>query len=255
MVILATVGVGCAVAEPVLRLAPESENLFWVGGDAVASREGKTIRAAAAFSRELEGMLGFRVEVQNLTAESILISPKNITYTTCQSASNGKGRVCDAERDVIDPEATLLELDMQHARATARPSDGEAALGVLMLLGAAAAVAGAASGNPGGGIAVLGETANTAVVVGGAMAASSAASNDQQFAYETERSKWATSALRKSTLRSREGIAGLVFMNRHLDADQVILHVHLGSETLDFPFKQVVYPVKPTQPSSSETVL
>jgi hypothetical protein len=231
--------VGCVPPAPVLRLSPQSNNVVWVGGTPVASRRGQHIRAAVAFAREQGDQLAFRVEIENLADEPILVDPAGFYYTTCAHRGGPSGPGCAASRYATDPERALLELDMSHARQVASAANGEALLGAVLLLDLTAGVVGATAGHGRG-------TATALIAADSAAGAIQSAEQDklnQVSAYELERSNWSIAALRKTTLFPRNKAAGLVFIGKVPKAREVSLHIRAGDDVLPFVFDQTAHKV------------
>jgi hypothetical protein len=230
-------GTACATPSPVLRLAPLGKDVVWVGGAATSSRQGKVVRAAAAFAREQGEQVAFRVEVENASDHAVLVDPAKFYYRTCKLRTPPASRDCSTSHFVLDPERVLLALDLQRSRQRAQNSNGEAFWAALVLLNATAAVAGAATHD--GHLVTHG-------LVGGAVAtdemnAKEADERNEAVSYEIERSNWALAALRKTTLAPGKGVAGLVFVPSDAKANEVSLYVQVQNDVLSFPFEQTVY--------------
>jgi hypothetical protein len=232
-----TTTLGCVLAQPVVRLTPRGGDPVWVGGTAVVGKTGANVRVATAFARDYDGRLGFRVEVENLSAQPMTIDSNVFSFATCMRPDRRQPEACDLARLAINPEKVLLDMDIARSREQASNANEATFHAVMFLLDATASLAGAASGNHRG----AGAAANLASQEGNAVAAVEARESRQVSAYELERSNWTTDAFRKTTIFPGKAAAGLVFTERDVKAQTVWLLIHIGKEIFSFPFDQVVY--------------
>ena len=236
---------GCFAPEPVLRLTPLSHEVVWSEGRAAQVKANNIARVAVAFEREwtLAGhpLVGFRVEIQNVSADPFLVVPARFYYAVCSRSANGKGRACQPAHPAVNPEQILLNLDIEHARNQAGAANEEALGGALLFLDLAAGMANAAKGNPRG----LGAAVTGAAVSSSILSSASADGNAEAANYEFVRTNWSSTALRKTTVLPGKGAAGIVFINRQLDAHEIVLAVRIDDEALDFPFEQIRYDDRP----------
>jgi hypothetical protein len=233
-------GSGCMMPAPVLRLAPRTQEVVWIGGTAAQIQRGKNTRAAVAFVREQGDAIAFRVELENLSDQPIVVDPAHFYYVTCWQKGVPPSRSCGSSRYVKNPEQALLALDMAHSRDIASAANHEAFLGAMLLLEVGAGVASATTGRGGG-------TTHALIAADGtadSLRAVEQRRHHQASAYELERSNWSTAALRKNTLLPGNAVAGLVFIDKDPSASEVSLQIRSGDETLPFPFEQTAYQVR-----------
>jgi hypothetical protein len=241
---------GCVMPEPVLRLTPLNENVVWRDGRAAQIKEGAPARVAVAFEQEAtlasRRLVGFRVEIQNVSDKPFLVNPMGFYYAACVTAPNGT-RKCQPSHLAVNPEQVLLDLDLQHSRRQADVAN-EAALGTaLLFLDLATATASlASSGHHRATVPLAG-----AAAAGASVSATYARGEAEATDYELQRSDWSSTALRKTTLLPGEGVAGVVFIDRQLDAGQIILAVRFDDHVLDFPFRQIRYDARPRTTSAA----
>lgn len=235
-----TLGAGCMMPAPVLRLEPQTKEVVWIGGTAVITRQGRATRAAVAFVREQGEHIVFRVELENLSDEPILVDPARFYSATCWLKGTPASRSCGPSRYVRDPEQALLALDLAHSRQVASAANQEAFLGAMLLLEATAGVASATAGHGRGTTNALIATTGTA----DSIRAVEQNRHHQVSAYELERSNWSTAALRKSTLLPGNKVAGLVFVEKDPSASEVSLQIRTDREVLPFSFYQRAYQVR-----------
>jgi len=231
---------GCMMPAPVLRLAPQSKELVWIGGTAVTSQRGQGARAAVAFVREQGNHLAFRVEIESLSDKPILVDPARFYYVTCAQKGQPPTRMCSKSRYVTNPEQALLDLDVAESRRTAGAANDEAFFGAMMLLEATAVVAGATTRHGNGMTAPLIAAGETAA----SLRAAEQANFHQASAYELERANWSTAALRKSTLFPGGRVAGLVFVEKDPSVSEVSLQIRAGADILPFGFDQTAHQVR-----------
>jgi hypothetical protein len=236
---------GCFAPEPVLRLRPLLHEVVWSEGRAAQVKESDLARVAVAFEREwtLAGrpLVGFRVEIQNVSDKPFLVVPSRFYYAVCSQSAGGKGRACQPSHPAVNPEQVLLDLDVQHARSQASVANDEALGCALFFLDLAAGVANVANGNRRGvGVALAGAAVSSSV-----MSSASAEGNAEAANYEFARSSWSSTALRKTTILPGKGAAGIVFIDRQLDAQEIVLAVRIDDKALDFPFEQIRYDQRP----------
>lgn len=228
---------GCVMPAPVLRLMPKDRDRVWVGGTAVVSKTGVNLRVATAFARDYDDRLGFRVEVENRSAQPLVIDSRVFSFSTCARVERHQPEVCEPARLAINPEKVLLDMDIERAREHANNTNDETFHSVMFLLEATASLAGAASGKHH----AAAEGANMAAHSGQALSEVEARESRQVSAYELERSNWTTAAFRKTTIFPGKAAAGLVFTERNVKARTVWLLVHIGDEIFSFAFDQVAY--------------
>ena len=228
--------VGCATPAPVLRLAPQTTDVVWVGGTAATTAQGKSVRAAVAFAREQDRQIAFRVEVENLTDVPVLIEPARFYYGTCAWKGTPPTRTCGDTHFVTDPERMLLALDMKRSREKAGNANAELFWGGMLLLDATATMAGAVGGRGRA-------TTDGFLVSANALDSVALAEHSQATGYELERSNWSALALRKTTLFPGKRIVGLVFVGRDEAASEVGLYIRINDDVLSFPLNQMVHPV------------
>jgi hypothetical protein len=237
----ATAIIGCATPEAVLRLTPAMDNLVWVGGNAVASRQGKNARVAAAYINDQNGMLGFRVEIENNSTAPLLIEPAHFSYATCRQAATPEATTCNGHTPVIDPEQALLALDSRRSLDKAENENAEAFAVGMMLLALTSTVAGASTGKP--------DLALPTASGMGVAASVGAQAERNEYLQATgndfERAKWTTEAFRKSTIFPGKQVGGMVYIQRDSQAALVHLYIQVGDEQFTFPFKQVAIQLQP----------
>jgi hypothetical protein len=242
VVFFATIALaGCIAPEPVLRLSPLSHEVVWSEGRAAQVKGNAVARVAVAFEREWtlanRPLVGFRVEIQNVSADPFLVVPSRFYYAVCSRPADGKGRACLPSHPAVNPEQVLLDLDMEHARKQAGAANEEALGGALFFLNLAAGMANVANGNRRG----LGAAAAGAAVSSSIISSASAEGEAENANYESARSNWSDTALRKTTVLPGQGAAGIVFIDRQLDAREIVLAVRIDDKALDFPFEQIRY--------------
>jgi hypothetical protein len=228
---------GCVMPQPVLRLMPRDRDHVWVGGTAVVSKSGVNLRVATAFARDYDGRLGFRVEVENRSAQPLVIDSRVFSFATCARVERRQPEVCAPARLAINPERVLLDMDIERSREQARNANDETFHSVMFLLEATATIASAGSGKH----RAAADAANLAAHSGQALSEVEARESRQVSAYELERANWTTAAFRKTTIFPGKAAAGLVFTERDVKARTVWLLVHIGDEIFSFAFDQVVY--------------
>jgi hypothetical protein len=230
---LALVASGCFAPEPVIRMTPMSEHLFWVQGTQVAAAQGKTGRAAVAFLRDGDSHVSFRVELENTSAEPVLVDPATFYYRACYQAETPEENRCSPSQWVIDPEQVLLDLDVQRSRASASNKSEAAFFTPFIMLDTVLSLGGLASRDP------LTHAARNSVLIDDIKAKE----GRQNSTYLTERSLWETGAFRKSTLFPGQRASGMVFIPRDVTSNTVRLNIRIGEEIIAFPFKQSLYQV------------
>jgi hypothetical protein len=240
---------GCFAPEPVLRLSPLSHEVVWKEGRAAQVKQNDLARVAVAFEREWtfanRPLVGFRVEIQNVSDKPFLVVPSRFYYAVCSRSGSDTGRACQPSHPAVNPEQVLLDLDVQHARNQARVANDEALGAALLFLDLAAGMANAAKGN-GRGVAA---SVAGAAASGSIMSSASANGNAEAGSYEFERSSWSSTALRKTTVLPGKSATGIVFIDRQLDAQEIVLAVRVDDEALDFPFEQIRYDDRPRSES------
>jgi hypothetical protein len=232
---------GCVSAQPVLRLSPRGDDAVWVGGTAVVSKTGVKLRVATAFARDYDGRVGFRVEVENRSAQPLVVDSNVFSFATCTRPERRQPEVCTPARLAINPEKVLLDMDIARSREQALNANEATFHAVMFLLDATASIASATSGKGHNAVAA----ADLANHEGRMLDQTQARESRQVSAYELERANWTTAAFRKTTIFPGKAAAGLVFTERDVNAQAVWLLVRIGGETFSFPFDQTVYIPRP----------
>jgi hypothetical protein len=237
---VAFVFTGCVTPLPVVRLSPRTPDAIWVAGRSVVTYQQGGIRAAAAFDHQDGDTVAFRVEVENGSADRLEVDPKAMQFVACTGES-----ACSPVERVADPEERLLALDAQRSTQKAQNANNQTTSAVLVFLSASADIAAAAGGH----VRDVGDSTAATAAVGEA----SAQSGERALAHvDSERSMWSTVALRRTTLFTGHGAAGLVFLPVVPSAKYVWLNVSVGGHPFWFPFNQTVFtPAKHTESGSA----
>jgi hypothetical protein len=230
---------GCFSPQPVIRMTPLLDNLFWANGNQVAALQGESARVAVAFLRDVNDQVSFRVEVENMSPAPLLVDPARFYYTMCALPDGNRHPVCGTSRWVVNPEQALLDLDIQRSRQSASNKNEASFFAPFMLLDMMGAVGAAANGKPRAASAALHGAADSAAMIDRA----EAREQQQTVTYDSERSMWETGAFRISTIFPRQRAAGMVFIPRDTSTDGVKLHIRVGNEVFAFPFKQTVHKI------------
>jgi hypothetical protein len=228
MIGAALVGASCAAPLPVVRLAPRDGNVAWIAGRAVTTQAEGGVRAAAAFEYQTGGTVGFRVEVQNDSPDTLDIDPRGMSFRTCPTEQR-----CAASQPVVDPEQMLIALDEARSEEEASAANTRAADSALLFLSIASDVADINRGH--------GQHAGDATTLAAVNLKSSETASQSRLALiDSQKIAWSTSTLRRTTLPPGHGAAGLVFVPLDRDAQYVWLHVRAGAHDFWFPFQQSV---------------
>jgi hypothetical protein len=239
LLVTCMVGTGCATVEPVIRFSPRfaPEQIVWVGGVPVVSRQGANSRVAMAFAREQDGKVGFRVEVENRTDQSIILDSSAFTYTTCERTTGAKEETCSLRNPVLDPEKILIDMELQRAREKASHANSQGFWTAMILLNATLAIAGAAQGDsrPMDGLDYAVDRAEFEQT------------NErlQASGHEMQKINWETMAFRKSTVMPHRAVAGLVFIDKSPKASAISLYAIIAGEMYIFTFDQTVIQAAP----------
>ena len=223
--------IGCVTPGPVVRLHPAASDVIWHSGRAIVTRQVGDLRVAVAFERMEEGRLAFRVEAQNHGSGTLDIGPHQMSYRTCRPPAP-----CGPRTPVVDPEETLVALDVARSRERASQTN-EAGFGAaLLMLNLVATVGAAANGNS--------EQAADLATNGMLLADSTASSIERHEntirVLDAQKINWAAASLRRTTLFPGQGIAGLVQVPLDPRATRVWLRVRSDDPDLWFEFEQVL---------------
>jgi len=227
--------VGCATPAPIVRLNPDSANIFWVSGRPSVAMDNAGVRVASAFEHQDGNNLALRVEILNQTPSRLEIGPQDITYAVCRSQLTTS---CSPSQHVIDPEQVLDLLDVAQSRNTAQAANTAVLDGTLTLL----AAVGDAGSHHGAG--------NTAAALEN-MQSDVASYNSAQAGITFQQRLWSNKALRRNTLEPGQGTSGLVFVPINLQAGFVWLQVTVPSHVFPFRFAQTVTQVTLPDPPSA----
>lgn len=230
LVALGGLTAGCVAPLPVVRLMPHDKNVTWVAGLAVTERSEGGVRAAVAFERQDGHGIGFRVEVQNDAPAPVVIDPRDMVFVTCATQAN-----CSPRETVVDPEEMLLALDHARSREQAQGQSAAAAGTALLFLAITADVAAISKGHN--------RHAGERTALAGINLSEAATASEQRIAnIDAARAAWSSSTLRRTTLPTGRGAAGLVYVRLDEEAHYVWLDVRAGAHDFWFPFEQAIVP-------------
>ncbi|MGH1364258.1 MAG: hypothetical protein ACRBF0_11935 [Calditrichia bacterium] len=98
--------VGCS-AQPILRMAPISEERTWVYGTAYVTSSSDSVEVRAGFVDYTADEMMFDVEIINYTSDEILVTPDRFYYRVLSSPVDETSLRSTA---AIDPEERLMEI-------------------------------------------------------------------------------------------------------------------------------------------------
>lgn len=106
MLSIGLVLVGCS-AQPVLRMAPVSEEKTWVYGTAYVTSSSDSIEVRAGFVDYTADEMMFDVEIVNYTSDEIVVAPERFYYRVLNSPAD---KTVERSVAAIDPEERLMEI-------------------------------------------------------------------------------------------------------------------------------------------------
>jgi hypothetical protein len=132
-------------APPVLRLSPLADETRWLEGKEYAKSTVSEVEITVAFESMDEGFVVFDVEISNLSAEPVFVSPEKFCALPLASPQDTAGLPTSnpAGNFAVDPELKLLDIDKQIARekASYATSTGiDVAVGLLDLVATVATI-------------------------------------------------------------------------------------------------------------------
>jgi hypothetical protein len=222
---------GCVTPQAVVRLYPDSKDVVWRAGRGAMTQEKDGFRVAAAFDYQHDDRLGIRVEIENRSEARVDVDHGAVSYERCTTP-----KVCTGPYAVMDPEQTLVDMDLARAREQADKANDQTAGTAFALLSTVGAIGAVASGNH---RAALDASVRTSAIESSAQ--DEAIAHDQRImTIDAGHAEWATVALRRTTLLPGEGVAGDVFIAVDETATLIWLRVDVGRTTFWFPFRQAV---------------
>src|SRR5215471_15191031 len=198
--LLSLYAAGCATPGPIVRLYPRDGNVFWSSGRAIMSHEQDGVKVAAAFEHQGDDTLAIRIEVQNDTPARLEVSPRDVTYTTCQTEALA---TCAPAQRVIDPEEVLDTLDVRRSAQVAQTKNDQTAGAALTMLSVVSDVAAIGSGHP--------ENAQSTAAAVATTEATSAHDANTLGSIDYQWGKW-SEAFRRTSLFPGQGIGGPVYI-------------------------------------------
>lgn len=233
--------VACARPDPlpaalVSGFTPETAEVTWVHGRAIAEQAQNGLRVKVSFLEASRDTLLFEVEAINQGASPVLITPERLRIDRVDYTLDRPSVSFPA----VDPEhqIELLAQDAHRIRERAK-ADADFQVG-MGLLGMAFGVVGAVdSSRPGGARAdsMIGGVAAAGAGFSGALETSKQ-EEGQLAALKENGKRWEDACLRRTTLDSGQRYRGMVVF--HMDpshAVRLVLYVPTDAGTFTFPFR------------------
>ncbi|MGE0868627.1 MAG: hypothetical protein AB7P03_08695 [Kofleriaceae bacterium] len=227
---------GCFAPQAVVRWHPDDPAAVWRDGRGIMTRNTPDARIAVAFESLEEGRVAVVTEVENTSSKTLDVDPRNMSYAMCTEQRN-----CFVSAPVIDPERSLVAMDVARSQERADQKNTEALGTTVAVLQTAGAVAATVSGDLQEGAEMASDAADTAQRTDD----SSARSEEAIATIEVAKRELVRVALRRTTLFPGERVSGLVFIPVDDRADSIWLRVRIGTTTVAFPFRQQVFSAEP----------
>lgn len=205
--------------------------MTWVSGRAVLSQQRSDVRVAMAFEHQDGDTLAVRVEVANDSEAKLEVGPREVWFAMCQQDALDS---CGPSQRVIDPEATLMALDVNASREAAASANDAAFYTPLLILSAVTDVAEVASGKANR------TTGLQTAALANRRHIDEARHNTAMASYASQREMWSNAALRRNTVQPGRAQGGLVFVPIELTARYVWIQLRVGRLAFPFKFAQTV---------------
>lgn len=226
----------CAAPQPVSRLNPLQEPVYWsYGAKFVQLPAQEDLQMEVAFIRSTAQHLLFEVTLQNRSNQTFLVTPEVFRL---QPLGIDRRPLPVAALPAADPEQILLELDKQESKQVAE----DANQATIAMLNSALNI-----------VEDISSTSKSVDAEERALRMQERQEDDAYYAnreYENEmelisiseqRSYWANNTIRRTHLKPGFEMTGLVFFPRYNDAS--LLEARFPVEHLEFsvPYRQVLH--------------
>jgi hypothetical protein len=231
--------VSCS-APPVLRLSPLADETEWLDGREYARSSAGDIEVAAAFESLDETFVVFDVEITNLSAQAVLVSPEKFYALPLASPQDTVGLLAanHASNFAVDPEIKLLDIDKQMAReqASYATSTGiDAAVSLLDLVITVATIGTEKSEEE------IKEEERARRENQIAHQEREIDHNNRLAELKNLKEKWQSTTLRRTTLNPNQTLFGKVYFPANSQARYVKLYFPLGEAEGQVIFEQKKY--------------
>jgi len=226
--------VSCSPA-PVFRLSPDADKSTFYYGTEYVQSDVDDVLVSLAYYRHIDNKIVFDVEIVNYSEEPIRVSPEKFYITAFNGPPAHSDAVALRQKNAIDPEMMLLELDKKQSKEKASEQTNRVlyATGeVLSLAGELASVGSDASSHER-------ERARRDRIERRALRA------DQRYHHEStmyslsaQRESWEYDTVRITDLFPDQHLRGLVYFTGNPDARYFELVLPVGKTDHRFVFRQ-----------------
>jgi len=223
-------------APQVLRLSPLAGETSWVDGKEFTKSSADNIEVAAAFESIDATFIVFEVEITNLSAQPVLVSPEKFYSLPLASPQDTMSFPTSAQAGyAVDPESKILELDKQIARAEASYATTAGIDAVFGLLGLVADIA------------TIGQEKSEAAIKQKQKQRREREITDREREIDhknnldklkTEKVQWTSNALRRTTLDPNHTTIGKVYFPANYNARYLKLCLPVGTSRIQIVFEQ-----------------
>lgn len=227
--------IGCAVPQPVSRLEPIPQNgiTTWNYGNqriTLPEQNGLQVSTAYRASDPRNFMLEFHI--QNRSGEAVLVTPEQFYYEALAADT----ATVLATLYANDPEAELLQMDLQESRLHAEQQNETASELVAVAIGIADDVTDRNETQAERNLEWTEREARRAEYE------SSQANYGIDFrSLNEKRDYWANRTIRRTTIEPGYELAGSVFFPRNNDARFIRVHFTIENQPFTATFHQVLY--------------
>ena len=223
----------CVAPQNVVKLQPEKENGKWCYGQQFVADSLKGIIYEVGYEQLRDNRYWFDFSVTNRSNMPILIDPATFS---CQ-AFNGSGKpLTEKKVAAIDPEAEILELEMELAKTEAREVNHVGLSLLAVSMDVASGIAAATDENP--------HNNHVRTHLFHDVQAARAENAFEAESLKDVMDAWKSSTIRKTTLEPNYPIQGKVFFPVFREAAYIKLYLPVDNEDVEMRFRQIQFPVK-----------
>ena len=223
----------CVLPQNVVKLQPERDNGKWRYGQQFVADSLKGVIYEIGYEQLRDNRYWFDFSVTNRSNMPILIDPATFK---CQAFDGSGNPLTEKKVAAVDPEAEILELEMELAKTEAREVN-QIGLSVLAAsVDVASGIAAATDDDP------YNNHARTHLYHDVRVARA-------ENAFEAESLSdvmhaWKSSTLRITTLEPNYAIQGKVFFPAFRKAAYIKLYLPVDNENIEMRFNQIQFPVR-----------
>jgi hypothetical protein len=238
----------CFAPKPVLRFKPEETNTTWEKGKEFVSYKRGEYQIHSSYYGYNDKYIIFDIEIVNNKGDEFLVAPEDIKLYQGVWDNTKQSVIYDSiPVRAIDPEAELLNIDLENSRAEASRKNSQVAVAAIFAAAIPLAIV-ATSGDMHSSNNYQRSISNTEMVDAGidlaigTTAIKQVSQENQIVSLNDSKFNWEASSLRKTTLSPGYSIRGLVFFPvPSINCRKISFDVPTPNGNVTFKYDYILY--------------